>query len=224
LETDDWLCTTESKFDLLHCTKYQKTLYAAQQLRGPAGAWWASYTAALSEDHHVPWEEFRVAFHGHHQSVVPMRHKLFKCLDLRQGNHSIYEYTQEFDNLAQYGGHHIDTDGKKVELFRKGLIIQLQDRLILSQNLSYNELASATINQEGTMRACEVFEEKKRKRTKPGSTRGSSSGAPPKYNMFTCHPWDSCAVLHSFGATTHSSSSSNSNSLPALLLCHSSRW
>jgi hypothetical protein len=38
LEADDWLCTIESKFSLLNCTEYQKTLYAAQQLRGPAGA------------------------------------------------------------------------------------------------------------------------------------------------------------------------------------------
>jgi hypothetical protein len=30
LEADDWLHTTESKFSLLHCTEYQKTLYAAQ--------------------------------------------------------------------------------------------------------------------------------------------------------------------------------------------------
>jgi hypothetical protein len=29
LEADDWLHTTESKFGLLHCTEYQKTLYAA---------------------------------------------------------------------------------------------------------------------------------------------------------------------------------------------------
>jgi hypothetical protein len=54
LEADDWLRTTESKFSLPHCTKYQKTLYAAQQLRGLAGAWWASYTAALPADHHAP--------------------------------------------------------------------------------------------------------------------------------------------------------------------------
>jgi hypothetical protein len=45
----------------------------------------------------------------------------------------------------------VDTDAKKAELFHKGLTIQLQDRLILSQNLSYNELASADIDQEGTM-------------------------------------------------------------------------
>jgi hypothetical protein len=30
LEADDWLRTTESKFSLLHCTEYEKTLYAAQ--------------------------------------------------------------------------------------------------------------------------------------------------------------------------------------------------
>jgi hypothetical protein len=29
LEADSWLRTTDSKFGLLHCTKYQKTLYAA---------------------------------------------------------------------------------------------------------------------------------------------------------------------------------------------------
>jgi hypothetical protein len=54
LEADSWLCTTESNFGLLHCTEYQKTLYAAQQLRGAGGAWWAFYTATMPIDHHVP--------------------------------------------------------------------------------------------------------------------------------------------------------------------------
>jgi hypothetical protein len=110
-----------------------------------------------------------------------MHHKLVEFLDLRQGNRSVYEYIQEFNNLAQYGIHHIDTDAKKAELFRKGLTIQLQDHLILSQNLSYNELASAVIDQEGTMKACEAPEEKKRKRVVSGSSGGGSSSVPPKY-------------------------------------------
>jgi hypothetical protein len=42
LEADSWLRTTESKFGLLHCTEYQKTLYAVQHFRGSVGAWWAS--------------------------------------------------------------------------------------------------------------------------------------------------------------------------------------
>jgi hypothetical protein len=188
LEADDWLRTTESKFRLLHCAEYQKTLYAAQQLRGPAGAWWASYTAALPVDHHVPWGEFRTAFHGHHVSAGIICRKLVEFLDLHQGKHSVYEYIQEFNNLAQYGSHHVDTDTKKAELFRKGLTIQLQDHLILSQNLSYNELASVAIDQDGTMKACEAAEEKKRKRAMSGPYGGSSSGALPKYRIVYTPP------------------------------------
>jgi hypothetical protein len=134
-EVDDWLHTTELKFSLLHCTEYQKTLYATQQLRGSAGTWWASYTGALPTDYHVLWGEFRVAFCGYHLLVGTMCRKLVEFLDLHQGNHSVYEYTQEFNNLAQYGGHHVDTHTKKTKLFHKGLTIQLQDHLILSQNM-----------------------------------------------------------------------------------------
>jgi hypothetical protein len=71
-------------------------------------------------------------------------------------------------------------DKKKDELFCKRLTIQLQDPLILSPDLSYNELASVAIDQEGTMRACAEVKEKKRKRVMPRSSGGSSGGAPPK--------------------------------------------
>jgi hypothetical protein len=82
----------------------------------------------------------------------------------------------------------VDTDAKKAELFRKGLTIQLQERLILSQNLSYNELASTAIDQEGTMKTYEATEEKKRKRAVLGPSRDSSTGAPPKYRMIYTPP------------------------------------
>jgi hypothetical protein len=91
LEADSWLHTTESKFRLLHCTEYQKTLYIAQQLQGSAGAWWASYITALPIDHHVPWGEFHTAFHTHHLSAGLLRTKLKEFLDLELGNHSIFD-------------------------------------------------------------------------------------------------------------------------------------
>jgi hypothetical protein len=113
---------------------------------------------------------------------------------------------QLFYNLTQYGGHHIDIDEKKVELFHKGLTIQLQDRLILFQSLSYNELVSAVIDQENTIRACEAFEEKKRKMTMSGSSRCGSNGAPLKYRIVytppigqSRHPpqlWGNCPQLY----------------------------
>jgi hypothetical protein len=45
LEADDWLRTMEQKFELIQCMEYQKPVFAAQQLRGAAGAWWANLVA-----------------------------------------------------------------------------------------------------------------------------------------------------------------------------------
>jgi hypothetical protein len=47
LEVDNWLHIIKSKFGLLHCTEVQKTLFMAQQLRGPTSAWWANFTATI---------------------------------------------------------------------------------------------------------------------------------------------------------------------------------
>jgi hypothetical protein len=51
LEADNLLRIIETKFGLLHCTEFQKTLFAAQQLRGPTSAWWANFTATIQDKH-----------------------------------------------------------------------------------------------------------------------------------------------------------------------------
>jgi hypothetical protein len=184
LEAGSWLRTMESKFGLLYCTKYQKTLYTTQQLRGAAGAWWASYIATLPDDHHVPWGEFRTAFHAHHLSTGLLCIKLNEFLDLEQENHSVFDYTRQFNTLAQYGTYHVDTDEKKANLYRAGLTIHLQEHLVHLSSLLYNKLASAAIDQDRMMKVVAEADEKKRKRMMPGSTgSGSSNGAPPKYRM-----------------------------------------
>jgi hypothetical protein len=93
LEADSWLRTTESKFGLLHCTEYQKTLDTMKQLRGLARAWGASYIATLPTDHHVPWSEFRSPFRAHHLCTGLLCTKLKEFLDIEQGNHSVFDYT-----------------------------------------------------------------------------------------------------------------------------------
>jgi hypothetical protein len=189
LEADSWLLTTESKFELLHYTEYQKTLYVARQLRGVARAWWASYFTTLPGDHHVPWGEFHTVFRAHHLSVGVLRSKLKEFLDLEHGNHSVFDYMRQFNTLAQYGTYHIDTDEKKANLYHAGLTIHLPEHLIHLSSLSYNELTSAAIDQERMLKAVAEADEKKRKRMMPGSAgSGSSSGAPPKYSMVYTPP------------------------------------
>jgi hypothetical protein len=165
------------------------TLYTAQQLRGAVGAWWASYIATLPDDHHVSWGELCTTFCAHHLSAGLLRSKLKEFLDLEQGNRSVFDYTRQFNTLAQYGTYHVDTDEKKANLYRAGLTIHLQERLVHLSILSYNELASAAIDQERMMKAVDEADEKKRKRMMPRSVgSGSSSGAPPKYRMVYTPP------------------------------------
>jgi hypothetical protein len=158
LEANHWLRVTESKFGLLHCSEFQKTLFAAQQLHGPTTAWWATYTATLQDNHQVPWSEFCKAFRECHLSAGILCRKLREFLHLRQGTDSVNEYIRKFNYLQQYGGYHVDTDEKKAELFRNGLSLQLQDCLVLHCDLSFDALMSAMLEQEGLYQAILVEE------------------------------------------------------------------
>jgi hypothetical protein len=59
-----------------------------------------------------------------------MRHNLWEFLDLRQGTDNVYDCIEKFNYLPQYGTYHVHTNEKKVELFRRGLSLPLQDRLV----------------------------------------------------------------------------------------------
>jgi hypothetical protein len=118
-----------------------------------------------------------------------LRSKLKEFLDLEQVIHNVFNYMRQFSTLAQYGSYHVDTDEKKARLYRVGLTIHLQECLVQFTSLSYNELASAAIDQERMMKVVAEADDKKRKRMMSGSAgSGSSSGAPPKYRMVYTPP------------------------------------
>jgi hypothetical protein len=96
---------------------------------------------------------------------------------------------RQFNTLTKYGTYHIDIDEKKANLYCVVLTIHLQEQLVHLSSLSYNELASAAIDQERMMKAVAEANEKKRKRMMSGSAgSGSSSGVPPKYHMVYTPP------------------------------------
>jgi hypothetical protein len=44
-------------------------------------------------------------------------HQVEGVLDLEQGNHNVFDYTRQFNTLAQYGSYHINMDVKKANLY-----------------------------------------------------------------------------------------------------------
>jgi hypothetical protein len=125
LEADHWLHATESKFGLLHCTKVQKTLFIAQQLRGDVIVWWANYTATHPADYQVSWIEFRSAFCAHYILAGVMRRKNQEFMDLKRGGRPIHDYSKLFNHLAQYAPYQVDMDDKKKNHFMIGLSMKL---------------------------------------------------------------------------------------------------
>jgi hypothetical protein len=100
LEADHWLRVMESKFRLLHCTKVQKTLFAAQQLWGDASTWWAKYTATHPADYQVPWAELCNVFHAHYIPIGVMRKKRQEFMDLKQEERYVHDYSKQFNHLT----------------------------------------------------------------------------------------------------------------------------
>jgi hypothetical protein len=163
LDADVWLRVVESKFPLLTgvCSDVAKVCFATQQLRGPTRTWWDHFLAMQPVDHVVEWGEFKAAFRGHHIPAGIMDRKLNEFLALTQGNRTVLQYAQAFNNLCQYVGYHADIDEKKRDRFRMGLSTKLRDRLNTVRANNYNELVNMAISQEDCIIARQA--EKKRK-------------------------------------------------------------
>jgi hypothetical protein len=81
-----------------------------------------------------------------------MDRKMRELLALRQGSDTVYRYAQKFNSLCQYGGHHVDSDAKKIERFRDGLDGKLYERLNLIEPENFHELVNKAISQEDAMK------------------------------------------------------------------------
>jgi len=183
LDANAWIRTIESKFTLLHvpCSEENKARFAAQQLRESAHLWCDHYSAMLQAGHVVIWEEFRNAFRSHHIPEGLMDRKLNEFLALTQGNRTVVQYAQAFNDLSRYAGYHADTDAKKRVCFYRGLNTKLKDRLNPIIVDTYNELVNLAITQEDCFTAHQV--EKKRK-----APAGPSIAQPPIYHLVQNNP------------------------------------
>jgi hypothetical protein len=124
----------------------------------------------MQRGHAVTWDEFKQAFKSHHIPKGLMDRKMRELLALSQGSDTVYRYAQKFNNLCQYGGHHVDTDAKKMERFRDGLDGRLYERLNLLEPANFHELVNKAISQEDAMK--KAHGDKKRM---PGFTPGSGT-------------------------------------------------
>ena len=68
----------------------------------------------------ISWEKFKEAFHKYHIPTGIMKVKQREFLALTQGNMSVGEYLNKFNNLARYSTHDVSTEERKIDRFLGG--------------------------------------------------------------------------------------------------------
>ena len=140
LQADEWLNTIEQKFHLLRVTELLKAEYASHQLQGPAGIWWAHFLSSLSANARVTWEQFKLAFRGHHIPLGLMHMKTAEFMRLTQGMKTLTEYMHAFNNLSRYALGFVDTKEKKI--LRPVVVL---DRLPSLYGLKYDSVTTCVL-------------------------------------------------------------------------------
>jgi hypothetical protein len=78
--------------------------------------------------------------------LMAMKHTEF--MRLTQGNKSLTEYLQAFNNLARYATEFVDTDAKKIASFKRGLGPKLMKTMGTSKCATFNDFISDALTQE----------------------------------------------------------------------------
>jgi hypothetical protein len=113
--------------------------------------WWEHFKSMQPAGHEVTWTEFKKAFKDHDIPKGLVVRKMKELLALKQGDDTMYQCAQKFNNLCLYGEHHVDTDAKKMERICDGLKNDLYESLNLLEPNSYHELVNKAISQEDAM-------------------------------------------------------------------------
>jgi hypothetical protein len=145
LEADEWIRVIEQKFELLRCSKTQKPLFAAQQLRGPASTWWGNFVAVQPAGHQITWDEFKLAFREHYITEGVLHMKQEEFMKLKQGRDTVTQYLNKFNNLSQYAIDQVNTDIKKRNCFMRGLNDRMQRKMATCIDLSYGRAVSTAL-------------------------------------------------------------------------------
>jgi hypothetical protein len=192
LEADEWIRVIEQKFRLLRCTKTQKPLFAAQQLRGLASTWWGNYVAVQPAGHQITWDEFKLAFREHYRPEGVLHMKQEEFMKLKQGEDTVTQYLNKFNHLSQYAIDQVNTDLKKRNCFMRGLNDRMQRKMATCIDLSYGRVVSTALAVEakyagsrklkgnGGDRPNQGSEKRQRLVIRP-SNQNRSSSRPPSY-------------------------------------------
>ena len=161
----------------MRVTEHHKAKYVSHQLQGPIGIWWTHFLSSLPANAQVTWEQFKLAFRGHHIPPGLMHMKAAEFMRLTQGIKTLTEYMYAFNNLSRYAPEFVNTEAKKIESFKRGLGTKLMQTMVNSRCATYNEFVSNALTQEN-QNNLHVETKGPKRAAKVGASGSSQSRAP----------------------------------------------
>ena len=179
LDADDWLRTIENNLLVARVGDEEKVALATHFLAGPARSWWENTLAMQAAGHVITWNNFKDRFR---KSFIPdglIQLMKDKFRDVKQGNKTVFEYLEEFNELARYAPEDIDTDERKRRQFMKGLHEELQPYLAPVPYPNFEALVDAAITTESKRKAAYESRKRKAQMQSGGSSQQRSRSQPP---------------------------------------------
>lgn len=103
LKARDSLSNMERVLQIVPCNGDNKVTFSSHMLKGPAARWWkSSSTFMINEGIPRYWEHFKTSFLDKYFLGSLRTHKEIKFQQLRQGNMSVAEYAENFENMVDY--------------------------------------------------------------------------------------------------------------------------
>ena len=123
VEARNWLKETEDLFAIFDIEDRRKVLLAVWLLKEEASYWWEVTSATRPVE---TWADFRTRFGLKFLSSAEANLQLEKFIALKQGDMTVREYVNKFNQLARFGLDMVNTPEKKALRFARGLNEPLQ--------------------------------------------------------------------------------------------------
>ena len=168
VEARNWLKETEDLFAIFGLDDQRKILLAVWLMKDEAAYWWEITTATRPVE---TWADFRTRFGLKFLSSAEENLQMERFIALKQGDMSVKEYVNKFNQLARFGLDMVSTTQKKALRFARGLNEPLQELAMshVPMGATFESLVDmALLNEENKSAKQEVkVNESQNKKTGP---------------------------------------------------------
>ncbi|XP_058746374.1 uncharacterized protein LOC131619278 [Vicia villosa] len=155
----------EMIFQAIQCTEEEKVISTAQKMKGPAVRWWNTESTYFT-NRGIPkdWQHFKTAFLEKYypNSVRALKEREFQSF--KQGNMSVSEYAEKFEDMAAYFGQaaYAPDELWKIDQFLMGLNADIVHSVSQREFTTYAECLRQCYVAENTLKRLQEEKEQNR--------------------------------------------------------------